>query len=59
MQVAGEGEEIRVQLDSVQQQYGFILLTDDHKEYWAEIMMPIPKGSESTKHEPPSGQSQP
>ncbi len=47
MQVAGEGKEIQINLNGVQQQDGFIPLKDDHKEHWAEILIHISRESGS------------
>ncbi len=46
VQIPEESGEIRVSLDRVQQQDGCIPLTDDHKEHWAEVLVPIPRGEQ-------------
>ncbi len=45
MQVTGESGEVRASLDQVPQQGGCIPLTDDHKEHWAEVLIPISQKS--------------
>ncbi|GFM38228.1 GH36-type glycosyl hydrolase domain-containing protein [Desulfovibrio psychrotolerans] len=40
VQVRGENKGIRVTLDNIPQQDGFIHLTNDHKEHWAEVLAP-------------------
>ncbi|SMF41948.1 GH36-type glycosyl hydrolase domain-containing protein [Desulfovibrio gilichinskyi] len=45
MQVTGESGEVRASLDQIPQQGGCIPLTDDHKEHWAEVLIPISQKS--------------
>lgn len=43
-QIPEEKGKMRVSLDHMPQQDGCIPLTDDHKEHWAEVLVPIPRG---------------
>jgi cyclic beta-1,2-glucan synthetase len=40
-QIPGESGEVRVSLDRIPQQDGCIPLTDDRKEHWAEVLVPV------------------